>query len=129
MAIVWNTAHSLKEDKYCDLEDCVDLCKVSCILICEHTYHFEYFLFKLGSQYQYCTDYFISGIEKNCKNYQKTLTLFDKMIINEDDTETTDNTNIGSEDFSLDNNIDLLFENAMNTLTNAWFDENLLFYI
>ena len=35
-----------------------------------------------------------------------------------DDTETIDNTNIG-EDFSLDNNIDLLFENAMNTLTNV----------
>ncbi len=52
------------------------------------------------------------------------MTSFDKMVINEgrnesDDTETTDNTNIGSEDFSLDNNIDLLFENAMNTLTNA----------
>ncbi len=104
MAIVWNTAHSLKEDKYCDLEDCVDLCKVSCILICEHTYHFECFLFKLGSQYQYCTDYLISGIEKNCKNYQKSLTLFNKMVINEsrnesDDTETTDNTNIDSKDF------------------------------
>jgi len=106
------------------LEGCVDSCEVGCILICGHAYHFECFLFKLGSQCQYCTDYLVSGIEKNCKNYQKTLTLFDKMVINKgrnesDDTETTDNTNIGSEDFSLDNNIDLLFKNTMNTLTNV----------
>ncbi|CAI2201660.1 4131_t:CDS:1, partial [Funneliformis geosporum] len=78
----------------------------------------------LESQCQYCTDYLVSGIEKICKNYQKALTLFNKMVINEgrnelDDTETTDNTNIGDDDLSLDNNIDLLFENAMNILTNA----------
>ena len=61
----------------------------------------------------------MSGIKKNCKNYQKALISFNKMVINEsrneelDDTETTDNTNISSEDFSLDNNIDLFFENAI----------------
>src|SRR6266498_3607287 len=122
--MAWNTVYPSKEDKYCDLESCIDSYEVGCILICKHAYHFECFLFKLKSQCQYCTDYLVSGIEKNCKNYQKTLTSFDKMVINEgrnesDDTETTDNTNIGSEDFSLDNNIDLLFKNAMNTLTNA----------
>ncbi|CAI2198205.1 1838_t:CDS:1, partial [Funneliformis geosporum] len=57
-------------------------------------------------------------------NYQKALTSFNKMIINEgrnklDNTETIDNINISDKNFSLDNNIDLLFENAMNTLTNA----------
>src|SRR6266540_1536882 len=69
LAIAWNTAHPPKEDKYCDLEGCIDSYEVGCILICEHAYHFKYFLFKLGSQYQYCTDYLVSEIEKNCKNY------------------------------------------------------------
>ncbi|CAI2196011.1 4631_t:CDS:1, partial [Funneliformis geosporum] len=35
-----------------------------------------------------------------------------------DVTELVDDTNIDNEDFSLDNNIDLLFERAVNTLTN-----------
>ena len=35
-----------------------------------------------------------------------------------DVTEPIDDTNIGNEDFSLDNNIDLLFERAVNALTN-----------
>ena len=47
--MAWNTAHPPKEDKYCDLEGCVDSCEVGYILICEHAYYFEYFLFKLES--------------------------------------------------------------------------------
>ncbi|CAI2198803.1 1289_t:CDS:1, partial [Funneliformis geosporum] len=35
-----------------------------------------------------------------------------------DVTEPIDNTNIGNEDFSLDNNVDLLFEKVVNALTN-----------
>src|SRR6266498_4723889 len=123
LAIAWNTAHPLKEDKYCDLEDCVDLCEVGCILICEHAYHFECFLFKLGSQCQYCTDYLVSGIKKNCQSYQKTLTSFNKIATNEGRDENViepiDDTIIGSEDLSLDNNIDLLFERTVNALTNV----------
>src|SRR6185437_1868291 len=101
LAMAWNTAHPPKEDKYCDLEGCIDSCEVGCILICGHAYHFGCFLFKLGSQCQYCIDYLVSGIETNCKNYQKSLTSFNKMVTNEgrnelDDIETNDNTsNIG----------------------------------
>ena len=107
------------------MKGCIDLSEVGYILICEHAYHFECFLFKLKSQCQYCINYFISGIEKNCKNYQKALISFNKIIINKgrnkelDNTETTYNTNINSKDFSLNNNINLLFENIMNTLTNT----------
>ena len=74
LAMAWNTTHLPREDRYCDLEGCVNSCEVGCILICRHAYHFECFLFKLGSQCQYCTDYLVSGIQENCKNYQKSLT-------------------------------------------------------
>jgi len=90
-------------------------------LICRHAYYFEYFLFKLGSQCWYCTDYLVSRIESNCKAFQKTLNSFSRIVIDEsinelDNIETEDNTNIGDRDFSLNNNVDLLFERAVNTL-------------
>ncbi|CAG8663745.1 812_t:CDS:2, partial [Ambispora gerdemannii] len=97
LAMAWNTAHPPREDRYCDLADCI-------------------YSYEVGSQCQYCTDYLVSEIETNCKNYQKTLTSFDKMITDEgrnesDITETVDNTII-REDFSLDDNIDIFFERA-----------------
>jgi len=61
----------------------------------------------------------VSGIESNCKAFQKTLNSFGGMVTDEntkelDDVGIEDNTNIGDEDFSLDNNIDQLFESAVN---------------
>jgi len=65
----------------------------------------------------------VKGIEKNCQSYQKTLTSFNKIATNEgrdeDVIEPIDDINIGSEDLSLDNNIDLLFERTVNALTNV----------
>ena len=65
----------------------------------------------------------MKGIEKNCQSYQKILTSFNKIATNEgrdeDVIEPIDDINIGSEDLSLDNNIDLLFERAVNALTNV----------
>ena len=109
--MAWNTEYPPWNDRYCDFESCIDSCKVGCILICGHAYHFECFLFKLQSQCQYCTDYLVSGIESNCKAFQKTLNSFGGIVTDEntkelDDVETEDNTNISDEDFSLDNNID-----------------------
>ena len=106
------------------MEGCENSCEVGCILICDHGYHFECFLFKLDSKCQYCADYLISTIENNCKAFQKTLDSFGRIVTDEninelDIIEPNDNTNIGIEDFSLDNNIDSLFERAVNTLTNA----------
>ncbi len=107
LPIVQNTAYLPQEDRYCDLEGYVDSSEVGCILICDHDYHFECFLFKLESQCRYCADYLISEIENNCKAFQKTLDSFDKIVIDEninelDITGPSDDTNIGIKDFSLD---------------------------
>ena len=69
----WHTTHPPRDDKYCDFEGCTELCEVGCILICGHAYyyHFECFLFKLDSQCKYCTDYFVSEIEKNCRIFHE----------------------------------------------------------
>ncbi len=119
-----NTEYPLQNDRYCNFEGCIDSCKVGCILICGHAYHFECFLFKLQSQCWYCTNYLVSGIESNCKAFQKTLNSFGGMVTDEntkklDNIGTEDNTNIGDEDFSLDNNINQLFKNAVNILTSV----------
>ncbi|CAI2167426.1 8975_t:CDS:1, partial [Funneliformis geosporum] len=63
-------------------------------------------------------------IENNCKAFQKTLNSFVKIVTDEDVNELdvtrpSDDTNIGIKDFSLDNNIDLFFEKAINALINA----------
>ncbi|CAI2196096.1 672_t:CDS:1, partial [Funneliformis geosporum] len=78
----------------------------------------------LESQCRHCADYLISGIENNCKTFQKTLDSFVKIVTDEDVNELdvtrpNDDTNISIEDFSLDNNIDSLFEKAINALINA----------
>ena len=122
LLMAWNTTHLSREDRYYDLEGCIDPGEVSCILICEHTYHFECFLLKLESQCQYCVNFLISGIEYNCKAFQKTLDLPSKIKIDEDvnkrgDAETSDDTNISIEDLSLENNIDLFIKKAINDLT------------
>jgi len=80
------------------------------------------FLLKLESQCRYCVDFLISGIEYNCKAFQKTLDLPSKIKIDEDvnerdDAETSDDTNISIKDLSLKNNINLLIEKAINNLT------------
>ncbi|CAI2177127.1 5188_t:CDS:2 [Funneliformis geosporum] len=49
--------------------------------------------------------------------YEKITT--DENINELDITESNDNTNIEIKNFSLDNNIDSLFERAVNALTNA----------
>jgi hypothetical protein len=124
LPMAWNTAHPPREDRHCDLEGCIDPGEVSCILICGHAYHFECFLLKLESQCRYCADFLISGIEDNCKAFQKTLDSPSNIKMDEDvneksGTETSDDTNISVEDLSLENNIDLLIERAINVLTSA----------
>ncbi len=84
--------------------------------------YFECFLFKLESQCRYYTNYLVSEIESNYKTFQKTLNLFNRIIIDKsinelDDIKTKDNTNISDKDFSLNNNINLLFKRAVNALT------------
>ncbi len=69
-----------QNNKYCDFEGYINFYEVGCILICEHAYHFECFLFKLGSQYWYYTDYLVNEIESNCKAFQKTLNSFSKIL-------------------------------------------------
>ena len=124
--MAWNTAHLSREDKFCDLEDCIDSCEAGCVLICGHAYHYECFLFKLESQCQYCNDYIINGIETNCKAFQKTLNSSGMKAkeesIDEIDDTPDDDTNINDADFLLDinidhDNIDLLFERVINALT------------
>lgn len=128
LPMAWNTERPPQEDKYCDLEDCTDSCEVGCILSCGHAYHFDCFLFKLESRCRYCIDYLASGIEKNCKAYQTTLSSLDKKAkdksveeLNATKTKDSvnDDTNI-SIDENIDRiNIDLLVEKAIDTLTNA----------
>ncbi|CAI2193730.1 11312_t:CDS:2, partial [Funneliformis geosporum] len=74
------------------------------------------------NQCQYCINYLVSGIESNCKTFQKSVSSFNGMITDEYinklniiETETDDTNN--DEDFIIDNNIDLQFERAINTLT------------
>ncbi len=106
------------------MEDCIDFHKVSCILTCGHAYYFEYLLFKIGNQCQYCVNYLVNGIESNCKAFQKSVSSFNGMITDEyinelNVTETeTGNTN-NNEDFIINNNIDLQFKRAVNALTSA----------
>ncbi|CAI2168270.1 4419_t:CDS:2 [Funneliformis geosporum] len=70
------------------------------------------------------TNYLVSGITSNCRAFQKTVSSFNGMITDEDINELnvintkTDDTN-NDEDFIIDNNIDLLFERAVNVLTSA----------
>jgi len=61
----------------------------------------------------------VSGIESNCKAFQKSVSSFNGMITNEyinelniTETETGDINN--DEDFIINNNIDLQFERAVN---------------
>ena len=104
-SMAWSTAHIPRENRYCDLEDCIDSCEAGCVLICGYAYHYECFLFKLGSQCRYCKDYLICGIEANCKAFQKTLNSSSVRVkdesIDEIDVidEPSDNTNINDEDF------------------------------
>lgn len=67
-------SNSYRQD--CDLEDCAETNKVGIILACGHAYHYECFLFKLTSRCKYCIDYLVSGIEKNCKAFQKSVNSF-----------------------------------------------------
>ena len=124
LPMAWNTSHPPQKDRYCDLEDCIDVHEVGCILTCEHAYHFECLLFKIGNQCQYCVNYLVSGIESNCKAFQKSVSSFDGMItdeyineLNVTEIETGDTNN--DEDFIIYNNIDLQFERAVNALTSA----------
>ena len=121
--MAWNTSHPPHMDRFCDLEECTNSCEVGCILTCGHAYHYECFLLQLESQCQYCTAYLVSGIEKNCRIYQQTVSSFNEMLT-DDNTDglavEVDDSNIGDEDFSLgDDNIDLLFVRALNVLTNV----------
>ena len=50
---------------------------------------------------------------------QQVTLVTDKNVNELDITESNDNTNIGIKDFSLDNNIDSLFERTINALTNV----------
>ncbi|CAG8647814.1 6023_t:CDS:2, partial [Paraglomus brasilianum] len=105
LPMAWSMAFPPREDRYCDLESCINSSE-------------------LESQCQYCADYLVSGIEENCKAFQKALDSFDRIVtdecVNESDiVETSDDTNISIEDFSLDNNIDLLIERAISTLANV----------
>ena len=108
LLMAWNTTQIPRTDKHCDLEGCTDSCEVGCVLICGHAYHFECFLSKLESCCRYCTDYLISGIEKNCEAFQKTLNSLggrvntDEIVV----TKTSDDINISGEDIFLDENID-----------------------
>ena len=119
LPIAWNILYLPWKDRYYDLEDCIDFHEVSYILTCGHAYHFECLLFKIGNQCQYCVNYLVSGIESNCKAFQKSVSSFNGMITNEyinelniTETETGDINN--DEDFIINNNIDLQFERAVN---------------
>ncbi|CAI2178395.1 8797_t:CDS:1, partial [Funneliformis geosporum] len=73
--------------------------------------------------------YLISGIETNCKAFQKSLNsssirAIDENIDEMDIAEPSDDPNTCDEDFLLDRNIyhdnvDLLFERVINALTSA----------
>src|SRR5438128_8251842 len=123
LSMAWNTSYPPHMDRYCDLEECTNSCEVGCILTCGHAYHYECFLLQLESQCQYCTTYLVSGIEKNCRIFQQTVSSFNEMLTDENTDELAtevDDSNTGNEDFPLDDdNIDLLFVRALNTLTNV----------
>jgi len=111
LPLAWSTVCPPKTDKYCDLEDCIETNKVGVILICGHAYHYECFLFKLTNQCKYCTNYLVSGIEKNCKVFQKSIDSFSGIVTEENENEwdiieTCDNTNNENEGFTLDNTVD-----------------------
>ncbi|CAI2184094.1 4595_t:CDS:2 [Funneliformis geosporum] len=74
----------------------------------------------------------MSGIESNCKAFQKSVSSFNGMItdeyineLNVIKTETGDTNN--DEDFIIDNNIDLQFERAVNALTRGVFLRALIY--
>ncbi|CAG8475822.1 4582_t:CDS:1 [Paraglomus occultum] len=121
--MAWNTSHPPHTDRYCDFEECTNSREVGCILSCGHAYHYEWFLLQLESQCRYCAAYLMSGIEKNCRIFQQTVSSFNEMLIGENTDELAveaDDSNTGDEDFSLDDdNRDLLFVRALNTLTNV----------
>jgi hypothetical protein len=129
LPLAWNTTCPPKANKYCDLEDCVETNKVGIILTCGHTYHYECFLFKLTSQCKYCIDYLVSGIEKNCKAFQKSINSFNGVMEEEendnewDNVETSDDTTNENEDFILDNTVDNLLENAKDILKSTQFGD------
>lgn len=121
LPLAWSTGYSPKTHKYCDLEDCIETSKVGVILICGHAYHYECFLSKLTSQCKYCVDYLVSGIEKNCKVFQKSIDSFGGIVLEENENEwdiveSNDDTNNENEDFTLDNTVDNLLENAKDAL-------------
>ena len=125
LSMAWNTSHPPHTDRYCDLEECTNSREVGCILSCGHAYHYECFLLQLESQCRYCAAYLASGIEKNCRIFQQTVSSFNEMLIDENTDELAveaDGSNTGDEGFSLvldSDNIDLLFVRALNTLTNV----------
>ncbi|CAG8579548.1 8189_t:CDS:2 [Paraglomus occultum] len=59
--------------------------------------------------------------EKNCRIFQQTVSPFNEMLTDENTAELAveADENTGNEDFLLDDNIDLLFVRALNTLTNV----------
>ena len=67
----------------------------------------------------------MSGIEKNCKAFQKSVNSFNGVTEeneNErDNIETSDDTNNENEDFILDNTVDNLLENAKDILKSTQF--------
>ncbi|CAG8614036.1 9629_t:CDS:1, partial [Paraglomus brasilianum] len=78
---------------------------------------------KVNASIVFSIAYLVSGIEKNCRIFQQTVSSFDEMLI-DDNTDKlaveADDSNTGNEDFSLnDDNIDLLFVRALNTLANV----------
>ena len=86
-------------------------------------YHYECFLSQLESQCHYCTAYLESGIEKT-GIFQRTVSSFDEMSTDENTDESNvteiDDNHIGDEVFTLDDdNIDILFTRALNTLTSV----------
>jgi hypothetical protein len=123
----WNTAHPPRNDKYCDLEGCTRTNEVGFILICGHSYHFECLLFRLGSQCKYCKDYLMSGIEKNCKAFDESVSSVETATKVADEnnsnvfetTETTENTSAEVDNVVLNSNIDQLYSDAMNNFRAA----------
>ncbi|CAG8595369.1 23199_t:CDS:2 [Gigaspora rosea] len=84
MSMAWNTACIPQNDRFCDFEDCID-------------------------SSEYCIDYLVTGIKKNCKAFQKTLELSDKKAKKKDSDnseviEASDDTS--NESFFLDANVD-----------------------
>jgi hypothetical protein len=120
LPMAWSTSRPPETGKYCDFEGCAEPSHIGVTLVCGHAYHFECFLTGLGSQCQFCTNYLIDGIEKNCRIFQESVSSFGRTISESENEweipEKCDDTSIGDEDFSLDNSIERLFQDALDVL-------------